>query len=86
MDLRLSNQPRTQNTKHMATFTRFSSPADCYAIFVGDTCSVKEFLNGMTPEKAVNDYCDNNWPWDDEAPNDEIRAALIEIEYVTGQI
>jgi hypothetical protein len=62
--------------------TRFSSDSDCYAIFVGDTCSVEEFLNGMSPKEAVNDYCDNNWPWDDEQPTDEIRSALI--EYVSS--
>ena len=66
----------------MTSSTRFSSPADCYAIFVGDTCSVKEFLNGMTPEDAVNNYCDNDWPWDDEEPTREIRSALI--EYVSN--
>ena len=57
--------------------TRFSSPADCYAIFVGDTCSPSRFLNGKTPGAAVDEYF-QNWPWDDEPPTEEIRSALIQ--------
>ena len=67
----------------MTSPKRFSSPYDCYAIFVGDTCPAREFLGGMSPEDAVKNYCDNDWPWDDEQPTEEIRAALL--EYVSGE-
>lgn len=60
----------------MTSTTRFSSPSDCYAIFVG-SCTIEEFLQGQSAEQAVNNYCDNDWPWDED-PTEEIRAALVE--------
>lgn len=58
--------------------TRFSSPAECYEIFVGQ-CTVKEFMDGSdnTALGAVQVYCDEQWPWD-EPCTDEIREALVE--------
>lgn len=57
---------------------RFTSPEDCYSIFVGDSCSYFEFLNcgQFTPAEAVEEYCSTGWPWDEPA-TPEIKEALV---------
>ena len=74
---------------------RFSSPSDCYSIFIGDTCTPVDFMKSYSDELgsvdinngveyAVELYLTRDWPWDDEQPTKEIKAALI--SYIEDEI